>query len=162
MTNQPLPLFFLNPVPQIKIIKEMRSAFSEVMKQIKVEVSSPCLPKGNVELLNRILPAFAIDPRRIFGRQQKAVPCIAFHQGLPNRVLAARIRPCSIKIGKSLCQKPIHHLLDLYDINLAIFLRQTHQSKPQFFDVVHRLGHTISSLSCLVWILSIHLPMIHF
>ena len=40
MPDQPLFFLFLNKAPEIKIIKEMRPLFPQIMQQIKIEITS--------------------------------------------------------------------------------------------------------------------------
>ena len=142
MPDKPLGLFFLHEVPEAIAVKNAGTALTQIVQQIKVKVARPGLPQGGFKLGKSLLFAFAA-PGRILGGELERLARMAFHQRLPHGILASRIGPRRIKIGKTRLKEHVHHPLRLLHIDLAVTLRQTHQAKAEFFDVFTQIRHSI-------------------
>ena len=134
MPDQAFVLFLLQPVPHIIVVKIMRPALAQIMQQIKVKISCPCLCQGRIKLRIGLFLRLAVDPCRVFGGKLIAFPWITLYQSLADRILAPGICPCRVKICKPGIHKQIHHLLNLLHIHRGriclIHKRQPHKSKP--------------------------------
>ena len=96
------------------------------MQQIKVEITGTGPLNGSLKLSDSSFTADRISPGGIFGGDGKTFPGIAFHQSLPHGILTAGIDPGCIKIRTAGRHKEIDHLFGLFNIDHAVFLRQTH------------------------------------
>ena len=73
--------------------------------------------------------AFLVAKKNFFSRH-------AVDQSLPYRVLAACVSEGGVEIIESRVEKHIHHSLDSFNVDDALFLRQSHKTEAELFDVV--------------------------
>ena len=134
-------LHFLDETPHIKFIKGTRPRFAQIMQQIIVKVAGTSPLQGFCKLLDRIFLCLAADPRRILGGQLIALARIPVHQCLADCFFRSGIDECGIKIGEPCFHKQVHHFFHLLHVDDAILLRQTHQPKAQFLNIILKKTH---------------------
>ena len=139
--DKTLALFFPDKIPQAEVVKNAGAVFSEIMQQIEIKITGSGLPQGRFKLVYGFFPAFAVEPRRVFGRQLKGLPGMALHQSAPGAFLAARIGPGRVKICKTGGKKAVHHFFYLFHINVIAVSRHAHQTKTKLFDLFSQIRH---------------------
>ena len=133
---QPFLLLFQPPLPEVEVVEVVRAALAQVMEQIEIEPARARTAKGRFELRESVLARAAVYPRGVLGREHVSVARVTLHQRAAYRVLAARVRPGRVEIGKARGQEHVDHLTGLRNVDLvACCPRQTHQPETQFFDV---------------------------
>ena len=143
MPDEPLLFLLLDEAPHVEVVEEVRPPLPQVVQQVEIDVSGPRLPQRGLELRHGVLAGPAFEPRGVLGGQLELLPGIALHQRLADRVLAARVGPGSVEVGKALGQKAIHHPLRLLDVDSVALLGQTHQAEPQLLDPFPQMSHRI-------------------
>ena len=90
---------------------------------------------------HRVVFGLAIEPCGVFGGKKKFFSRHAVDQSLPYRVLAACVSEGGVEIIESRVEKHIHHSLDSFNVDDALFLRQSHKTEAELFDVVKIFCH---------------------
>src|SRR5574344_1889290 len=62
---------------------------------------------------------------------------------LPDSIFASRVCPRRVKIGAARIHEQIDHLLCLLNVDFSVFLRQTHQAKAEFFNMLAKICHYV-------------------
>ena len=136
MLYQTFRLFAEQPGEAVIFFVGQKHACLDPMEQIVIEISRPRLFQLTVKHLVTVFTGMHKAGMQLCG-EGKGFPRMTGGQDLLHRALTGKalVHPGGIEIGEALLQEQIHHLSDLFQIDVRRIRRtkrQSHQSKAQF------------------------------
>ena len=141
MANDALLALASRELPHVEAVKRLGAHASQVVHEVVVDVVGACALERGLELGVRLLGVIAFEPGGGFGGEQERIARIALDQRLARGLLASRIGPGRVEVVEAGIEEGVDHVAELWDVDLAIDLRQAHEAKAQLTVDVVKAGH---------------------